>query len=179
MKKYLPLTTAKKIRACSAWLFCLVLFQGCAGGKNLRTAPVMDGEMQGTYTLILYGGNYADDLETVAVLDKEGDRYTFEVFAPSFSYRIIRGQTAEHALPAAEQFISRHPSYNRGQMRAILDERSLVIGYEVRPLYLPVTFGMDDILDVDYVLRGDKVITTIRIERSVEEQRNRLLLRDR
>ena len=159
--------------------FCMVLLQACAGGKALRTAPAMSGDLQGTYVLILYGGSYADDLETIAILDKEGDRYTFDPFSPPFSYRIIKGQTAEHAIPAAEQFIRRHPSYNREQVRSILDEQGSVIGYEVRPLYFPLAFGTDDVLDVDYMLRGEKVITTIRIKRSVEEKRHDVMHGDR
>jgi hypothetical protein len=179
MKWCLLLKKARKFLAGSVMLFCMVLLQACAGGKSLRTAPVKNGDLQGTYALILYGGNYADDLETIAVLDREGDRYTFEPFASSFSYRIIRGQTAEQAIPAAEQFIRRHPSYNRAQMQAILDEQEYVIGYEIRPLYLPLDFGTDDVLDVDYNLRGEKVIATIRLTRSVEELRNDRIHRHR
>lgn len=160
-------------------LFCMVLLQACAGGKTLRTAPATNGDLPGTYALILYGGSYADDLETIAILDKEGDRYTFEPFAPPFSCRIIKGQTAEHAIPAAEQFIRHHPSYNREQMRSILDEQGSVIGYEVRPLYFPSAFGTGDVLDVDYILRGEKVIVTLRLKRSVEEQRNHIRHGDR
>ena len=160
-------------------LFCMVVLQACAGGKGLRTLPAESGDLQGTYALILYGGNYADDLETIALLDKEGDRYTIELFAPPFSYRIIKGQTAAHAIPAAEQFIRRHPAYNRQQMRAILDEQGSVIGFEIRPLYHPLAFGTDDVLDVDYTLKGEKVVATIRVKQSVQEQRNDRLHGDR
>ncbi len=170
MKGCLLHYAARKFLAGSAMLCCMVFLQACAGGKHLRTAPAKGGDLQGTYALILYGGNYADDLETIAILDKEGDRYTFAPYAPSFTYRIITGQTAEHAVPAAEQFIRRHPSYNRTQVQAILDEQGSVIGYEWRPLYLPLAFGTDDVLDVDYVLRGEKVIATIRLKHSVEER---------
>ncbi len=179
MKGFLRHKAARKFLAGSAMLCCIVLLQACAGGKNLRTSPARGGDLQGTYALILYGGNYADDLETIAILDKEGDRYAFEPFAPSFSYRIITGQTAEHAVPAAEQFISRHPSYNRMQVQAILDEQGSVIGYEWRPLYLPLAFGTDDVLDVDYILRGEKVIVNIRLKPSVEEKRNYRMHGDR
>ena len=60
-------------------LACLTALVGCtATGKRIRTEPLREGEISGVFTLILYGGNYFDDLETVAFLDREGDAYTFD-----------------------------------------------------------------------------------------------------
>ena len=156
----------------SGVLACILLLQSCMQGKRLMTEPAGRAELQGTYALILYGGNYSGDLETVAILDREGDRYVFEPYAPPFNYRVIKGQTADHALPAAKQFVRRSPSYQGEELRAILDESGAVIGYELRPLYLPFVYGISDILDIDYRISGDRVTAVIRLKPFVEQQQD-------
>ena len=58
--------------------------------RYLRTESVTPGKITGIYTLILYGGNYGNDIKTVAILEKEGTPYTFDIFAPAFDYRVIK-----------------------------------------------------------------------------------------
>ena len=55
-------------------------------------------ELSGTFTLFLYDGRYAGDLQNVVILDKEGDPYTFEIYAPAFDYKIRRGVPADKAI---------------------------------------------------------------------------------
>ncbi|MCL4475080.1 MAG: hypothetical protein M1508_02465 [Nitrospirae bacterium] len=116
------------------------------------------------FTLILYGAEHSNDVETVAILDKEGDRYTFEPFAPKFKYAVKRGLPAKEALEEAGKFISWHNSFHQSQLRGIIDENGNVLGYELRPLYLPFTFGIDDIMDIDYRMRADKIAVIIRLK---------------
>jgi hypothetical protein len=162
----------RRMTAGIAVLACILFLQSCAYGKRLNTDASRIDNIQGTYTLILYGGNYADDLETAALLDKEGDRYTFEPYASEFIYKVIKGQTAEHALPAAEQFVRGHSAYHQQQMRAVLDDHGAVIGYEIRPLYLPLTYGQADVLDIDYYAKDDKVIVVIKRKPFLEQRGN-------
>jgi hypothetical protein len=163
-------TFREKICGGIAVLACILFLQACMQGKRLMTGPGNKPDVQGTYILILYGGNYSGDLETVAILDREGDRYTFEPYAPAFNFKVIKGQTADHALPAAEQFVRRHPSYQGEVLHSILDETGAVIGYELRPLYLPLVYGVSDVLDVDYLIRGEKVIVTVKVKPFIEQQ---------
>ncbi len=142
----------------------------CAPGKALRTDVPPSGEVQGTYTLILYGGNYGDDLETIAFLDKEGDRYTLEPYAPEFIFRARKGLTADRALREAGEFIRSHAEFQREQFRSIRDEKGKIIGYELRPLYLPITFGTDDVIDVDYWLKEDRVMIYVKMKPSIEKR---------
>jgi hypothetical protein len=140
--------------------------------KPLRTEEAKASEITGTYTLILYGGNYSDDLETIAILDREGDQYNFEPYAPDFDYRIKKGVPAKEALKEAEKFVSFHNSFWRSQISRIIDNKGNIIGYEVRPLYQPFTFGISDILDVYYWLKeGGGVKVLIRLKQSVERSR--------
>lgn len=51
-----------------------------------------------------------------------------------------------------------------------MDRKGKTIGYELRPLYLPLDFGVSDVLDVTYWLREGKVKVVIKLLHSVEKQ---------
>ena len=98
-----------------AFLFATGLFliasDSFAFEASLKTAAANPSEVKGTFTLILYGGNYYDDLETMAILDREGDGYTLDLYVSDFDYRVIKGVPAKEALAKAEKFIRFHPSF--------------------------------------------------------------------
>jgi hypothetical protein len=48
-----------------------------------------------------------------------------------------------------------------------------VVGYEIRPLYEPFRYGVDDVLYTNYKFEGEKVVLTVRLVPSVE-----IMLRD-
>ena len=134
---------------------CLAAFAGCALPEaRIHSEPPGDKEISGVFTLILYGGNYLDDLETVAFLDREGDAYTFDIYAPDFNYRTIRGLSAAEGLKRAEEFVSRNTSFQQVRLSSIVEDKAGNIGYEVRPLYRPFTYGTDDLLDISYGEKG-------------------------
>lgn len=137
-------------------------------GKSLKTEEVKNANITGNFTLILYGGRHSNDIETIAILDIEGDQYVFEIYAPEFDYKIKKHVPAKEALDEAKKFVSFHNSFRRSQLSRIFDNKGNTIGYEVRPLYLQITFGVDDVLDVDYRLKNDKVVVKIRLLPSVE-----------
>lgn len=139
----------------------LILTVSCATGKYLRTEAAKVTEISGTYTIILYGGRYSADMETIAILDKEGDKYTFEVYAPEFDYKIKHGVPAKKALEESEKFVRFHHSFWQARLSKIIDPSGNTIGYEIRPLYHPIDFGYTDVLDVRYVIKDSKVIVTI------------------
>ncbi len=140
----------------------------CAPEKYLRTEEVKTDDITGTYTLILYGGRYLDDIETVAILDKEGDRYNFEIYAPEFDYKIKKGTDAKDALKEAEKFVSFHRAFHQSILSRISDKMGETIGYELRPLYYPINYGFSDVLDVDYIIKDSRVIVKIRLRPEVE-----------
>lgn len=142
----------------------LIISKNLGRGKLLRTVPAEIADIADKFTLILYGGEHSNDMEAVAILDSEGDRYTFEPFAPKFKYVVKRGLSAKEALEEAGKFISWHNSFHHSQMRGIIDEHGNILGYEVRPLYLPLTFGIDDIMDIDYRMRADKIAVIARLK---------------
>lgn len=146
----------------------LVISKTLARGKPLKTAPAEITDIADKFTLILYGGQHSNDIETLAILYKEGGRYTFEPFAPRFKYIVRKGLSAKEALEAADRFIRWHNSFHQSQLRGVIDEKGKVLGYELRPLYLPLTFGIDDIMDVDYRMKTDKITVIVRLKPLVQ-----------
>ena len=141
----------------------------------LKTEEARAAEVTGVYTLILYGGRHINDLETIAILDKEGDSYEFEPYAPKFDYKVKKGVAAGDALNEARKFVNFHNAFWRSQLTKILDIKGDTIGYEVRPLYYPFVYSRDDILEVYYRLKDSKVIVDIRL---IPEVFNALFLGD-
>lgn len=138
-------------------LFLLISLTSCTTTSRLATEEIRSNRISGTFTLILYGARFSGDLENVAILDIEGDKYTFEVFAPDFDYKVRTRVPAEEAIKMAEGFIASHGSFKYPQISQITDLNGNVIGYEFRPLYHPLEFGIFDVLDIDYWLEGNKV----------------------
>jgi len=148
-------------------LFC----SACALDHSyLRTELAQTAEITGTYSVVLYGANYSDDIATVALLIPVGGQYRFDIFAPDFNYKTIKDVPAENAIKMAEKFVSWHPDFAQLQTSRILDFNGRVIGYEVRPLYRLTTFGTTDIMYVDYFLKGDKVVVHIHLNVDVQRK---------
>lgn len=146
-----------------------VLGYTSAEGKSLTTVEAGEIDVPGTFTLILYGGRYYRDAESLALLDLEGDPYTLEPYAPEFDYIVVRGLPAQDALARAEHFLNSQYAFRRSLLSRILDSSGKTIGYELKPFYDPLTFGITDVLDVEYVPRQDgKVRVYIRLDPAVQ-----------
>ncbi len=153
------------------------LLSGCnfslLRGSSLAIIPITDRDITDiteNFTLILYGANHSDDLETIAILDKEGDEYEFSPYAPEFEYKTKKHIPAQEAFSKAREFVSWHHSFQDLRLSKIIDKNGSVTGYEVRPLYYPFDLGLSDVLDVDYIPKGSKIIVRIRLSKSVEEK---------
>jgi hypothetical protein len=162
----------KKIFLIRLLAVCAVsmILASCATGNYLRTEESSSIEMKQTYRLILYGGRFSDDRETLAILDKEGDKYEFIVYAPDYDYRIKKKVPAKEALAIAENFVRFHHSFYRSLLSRILDHSGATIGYEVKPLYFPVDVGFSDVIDVHYSIEGKTVIVKIRLRPEAEDR---------
>jgi hypothetical protein len=142
---------------------------------SLKTTEVKESDIQkGAFSLILYGGRHGDDIETFAILDYEGDSYTFEPYAPEFDYKIKKGLSSSDALKKAKKFVGFHRLFWRFQFSKILDTGGKVIGYEVRPLYLRYEYGTSDVMEIFYWLKDQgKIKVSIRLAPLVERIRFR------
>lgn len=89
---------------------------------HLRTEEAKVSDIKGVFTVILYGARDINDIETVAILDFEGDQYTLEPYAPSFDYKVTKGLSEKAALEEAHKFIS----YHNALVERALPERTIV-----------------------------------------------------
>ncbi|MEE9524425.1 MAG: hypothetical protein V3V59_06715 [Thermodesulfovibrionales bacterium] len=136
---------------------------------SLKTDTMKKEEkIEGRYDVILYGSRHADDVETIAILDKVGDEYTFEPYAPEHDYKVMKNISASEALKHALPFVSWHRSFRNVERNRITDKKGRAIGYELRPLYEPLSMGEMDVMYVNYQIKGNKVIVYIRLKESVE-----------
>lgn len=150
-----------------AFALASLLFVSCTPGIRLDTKETRDTELAGTYTVIFYGCNYLGDLETIVFLDREGDQYEFEPYAPDFKFRVKKGVPAGEALSEAKKFLSCNQSYRNAQLSRIVTPGGDTVGYEVRPLHYPFIYGLD-VLERDYRIKDNKVVITIRLTPSAD-----------
>jgi len=146
---------------------------GCAALGGIHTESLKAGDNSGVFDLVLYGGNYSNDLETAAFLDRQGDAYNFDIYAPEFNYRTIKGLTFEEGLDKATEFVSLNSSFHQFKITSIVNDKSQILGYEVKPLYLPYNYGTDDVLDIWYTEKGNKVVVTVRLKPFIEKSKTR------
>jgi len=142
----------------------LLALTACAGGTSLKTHEIEPSQIRGDkFDLILYGANYPEDIETLAILDTAGDDYEIVPYAIKDVYRVLKGLDMARALAEAKRFVAFHYAYAGSvAARRIYNDEGRTVGYEVRPLYQPFVFGMTDILDTDYVLeKDDKTVRAI------------------
>lgn len=144
----------------------------CAIRPRLKVESVPGIAVEGRYSLILYGCTHFDDLRTMAILDREGDRYTIEPYAPHFDYRIIKDLPAREALKRAEIFVgSCSPDFMQSQLSMIATKGGDITGYELIPLYWSYAYPGSNVLDTYYFMKKDKIIAVIRLKHEVELMR--------
>jgi hypothetical protein len=163
--------TMKSVFSATLILVLTAMLQGCMAGKQLMTGAADPSEVKGTYTLLLYGCHYPTQIQDVAILVDEAGRYPVQIYDLDTSYTVKKGIPAEQALSEADRFV--RCSTNkiwRTEMRKILDDSGGIIGYEVRPLFMPVEFGTADVIRTSYSLHEGTVRAYIRLFPDVERQ---------
>jgi len=140
-------------------------------GNHLKTEAANAADVEGKFTLLLYGCSFLDDLANIAILDKEGDPYSFEIYAPDTSYTRKAGLNGAEALQEAERFVRCNIRSERSRLSKVLSLGGAGIGFELRPLYPVVTFGKDDVLDLRYVIKDRKIVVHIDLDPAIALER--------
>jgi hypothetical protein len=150
-------------------LVLAAMLQACVPSKRLATSAAFISDVQGTYTLLLYGCHYPDQISNIAILVDEASKYPVEIYDLDTSYKVKKGVPPQQALAEADSFVrcTTHRIWQT-QLLRILDDTGGTIGYEVRPLYIPYEFGIPDVLLVNYFLRNGVVRVYIKIDPVVE-----------
>ncbi|MBF0328190.1 MAG: hypothetical protein HQL10_03470 [Nitrospirae bacterium] len=131
----------------------------------MTTHDAKASEVKGVFTLILYSNN----MGKAAFFYKEDGRYTIEPYTPNFNLKIMKGISDSEAIQKAEDFVKGDGSFSHSQFSKIVDDNDQVVGFELRPLYYPLSYGVSDILDISYKTKGNKVIAYISLVSSVKD----------
>jgi len=162
--------SSKKVFSAAVFLVLSAALSSCMTGVQLTTSAADPAAVTGTYTLLLYGCHYPDDAQNVVFLVSDSSKYPLEIFDLDTSYKVKANVPAQQALSEANSFL-KCTTYRLLQTRleSIPDGSGGIIGYEVRPLYLPWEFGKFDIMLISYSLRKDAVRVYIKLDPDVEE----------
>ena len=90
-------------------------------------------------------------------------------YDPPFEYRIVESLKARDAIERALHFLSLQTDVVSYRFKRIEDQKGVPICYEIRPFYLPFTYGEPDVLDTVYLKSGNKVDVYIELKPSVEK----------
>ncbi|KAF0184145.1 MAG: hypothetical protein FD164_471 [Nitrospirae bacterium] len=131
---------------------------------------VSPDEITGTWSVIVYGGRHANDLETIGFFDREDDDYPIVMNAPDFDYKITRGMATPDALKYAREAVGFHRSFQSMHVSRLVAPDGHLVGYELRPLYPFFEFGYQNVLDVSYAWRGKALVVTVRLKPQVRRQ---------
>jgi hypothetical protein len=152
----------------AAAVIVLLVCGACAPGLRLEAHEAQRIDVEGTYTVILFGCGFLNDFETAAFLDREGDRFTFEPYASDFRYKVREGVGAEDALAEAARFLDCNTAFRDVRLRQISGPGGEIMGYEMLPVYYSFTYGAGETLLTDYRLKDDKVVVRLRLAPWVE-----------
>ncbi|HUL01263.1 MAG TPA: hypothetical protein VLX29_10485 [Nitrospirota bacterium] len=157
----------KNLKTAFTFTICLgvvLSLQACAG-MQLTPITANPSEISGTYTLILYGCHYPDDVQNMALLIDEKNEHPVDIYALDDMYKTKKGLTGSEALSEANKFItcSTHTVWQT-VLRKIADDNNRTIGYELKPLYRTWEFGVPEVLFSSYSLKNGIVTAYIRLE---------------
>lgn len=150
----------------------LIMGASCAIRPRLKVQGAVSADVKGRYSLILYGCTHFNDLRTMAILDREGDGYVIEPYAPDFNYRVTKNLPAREALEKEYSFVAGcSADFMRSRLSMISGKDGEVFGYEVMPLYWAYAYPGSDVLDTYYFLAKNRIIAVIRLKRLIEMMR--------
>jgi hypothetical protein len=161
----------KNISGLATLLLTLILLQSCSLGTQLNTEMADPKLITGTYTLLLYGCHYSEQIDNVAILVDKNSKYPLEIYDIKTSYSVENDVPAQQALEKADAFVrcSSH-RVSQTQLTRIPDDSAGTVGYEVRPLYVPTEFGTQDVLIINYALKDGKIRVYIKKTSQAEDK---------
>lgn len=154
-------------------MVCSVLFPlilASCYGKHLYTREVaaLPSGLSGTFSVLEFGCRHPDDIFNIAILDADNDPHKFEIYAPDFEFKTKNFLPADEAFKQAEDFIRCSFHFQQEQVSEIINSTGKIMGYEVRPLYSPLRFGMSDVMIVNYSKKDGIVRVYLRLDPRVE-----------
>ena len=90
--------SAQRLRLILIFALCLLMTAGCATGTRLRTASAPMSEADGTFSVLLHGCRYGNDIENMALLVREDSPYRFRIIDLPTSTSTLPGKSADHVV---------------------------------------------------------------------------------
>lgn len=151
-----------------------------AEAKDVTIRGAEASELQGQYTIIAYGCESTSDSPSLAILKKEGTGYDFEVEVSTPAYfwnspqipsdtQTLSGVPAMEALRRAENFVKCNPEVQDVELNRITGPQGTVLGYEVRPVYMPLRYGSAGLQGVTYSLEERDIIASVSLNPLAEK----------
>ncbi len=128
----------------------------CGGGLSTKAVPEIAMDIS-LFTVILYGMETPYDVETIAILDRADDSFQIIPDGSKHNYRIHADLEAEKALAKVQEFFQRSVILSRIEKREISGPEGQILGYEIRPLFMPSQVGSDR-LHTSYYLKEDNIV---------------------
>jgi hypothetical protein len=170
-KEMISMKTIKAKVIAIAYVVIALSLQACAIGTLLVPKSADPVDLKGTYTLILYGCRYPNDLENMAFIVDESSPYPLDIYALDAMYKTKKGLTGPQALSEGNQFIrcGINPVW-QSVLRKIPDGAGKPAGYELKPLYRDVF--PSEALMTSYTLMKDKIIAYVKLDYSLQYKDN-------
>ncbi|MCS7215099.1 MAG: hypothetical protein RMI30_03870 [Thermodesulfovibrio sp.] len=130
-----------------------------------------EGDIKGTFNLIIYSNSFINDPETFIVLDRVDDKNKIVPYASDFKYRLIEKVNEKEVIKITNDVLGNSSFINSIKCSVIYD-KEIIVGYELKPLYFPWIFGIIEPVETIYKKEGDLVYIFIRLNPRVERQLN-------
>ncbi len=129
-------------------------------------------EISGIFDLIVHSNSFINDPETFLVLDRVDDNLKFVPYVPEFKFRVFQNLNAKEGLKIANEILLNSAYVSTVKCTVLKDKSRSVLGYELKPIYFPWTFGVLEPVETRYKLNNDTIHIFIRLDPRVERQLN-------
>lgn len=127
-------------------------------------------EINGKFNVILYSNSFINDPETFIVFEKIDSNFKIVPYAPKFKYRIFENLSSEAALNISKEVLLNPTAVSSIKCSIIKSYSGDILGYELKPIYLPWIFGILEPLETIYKKDGNEIKIFIRLNPRVERQ---------
>jgi hypothetical protein len=163
MKKLYTFVTEQRTRrmfivfATALFVFA---FSSSISAADLKTEWADASEVQGTFTVMLYGCNGSSDVNNLAILKKEGEGKPFGIGPPPFDlayFGVKTGLEGRDAIAEAKKFLSCGVDIDHTLLSKITDSDGTILGFELKPQYNIEKFGTANAFFTHYIDNEDSI----------------------
>jgi len=152
--------TIRRIFVVFVTILFVYVFDSNVSAVDLKTEWADASEVQGTFTVMLYGCNGSSDVNNLAILKKEGEGKPFGIGPPPFDlayFGVKIGLEGHDAIAEAIKFLACGVNMDHTLLSKITDSNGTILGFELKPQYNIAKFGTADAFFTRYIDNGDSI----------------------